>query len=186
MIRWLAVSGGLAVLIAMTSCGGSVEGAEEPVRAPLELSLRTSSGGEIDVGDLRGGLVLLAMLGTYDDASQAALESLSRFDRHHEDVVVIAVLAQQGAELLVDAYASAADVAFPITFTEDGSLLAGTTALGRIDTIPTFVSIDATGVPAARIEGFATERALDDLVEAARRAAPVPDRSNVPLLGQPR
>jgi len=175
-----------ALSILLVSCGGTDLDAEEATRAPLELTLRTSTGGEIDVGDLRGGLVLLAMLGTYDDASQASLESLARFDRHHEDVVVIAVLAQQGADLLVDAYASAANVAFPITFAEGDVLLTGSTALGRVEAIPTFVSLDATGVPAARLEGFATERALDDLVEVARRAAPVPDRTHVPLIGQPR
>lgn len=176
----------LALLACLVSCGGTQTTPPPPTRTPLELQLRTSTGSSIDLADHRGSLVLLAMLGTYDTTSQAALESLSRFERHHEDVVVVGILVQQGADLLVDAYASAAGVSFPIAYSVDESLLAGTSALGRVDAVPMFIALDAEGVPAARHEGFATERTLEMLVETARAAAPVPDRTNLPLLGTPR
>lgn len=174
----------LALLIA--SCGGTSRTTPVPARTPLELSLRTSSGGSIELADHRGELVLLAFLGTYDPTSQAVLESISRFARHHEDVLVVAILAQQGAELLVDAYANGAAVTFPIAYAPDAALLEGTTALGRIEAVPAFVALDAEGVPTRRHDGFATERSLEQLVELARRSSPPRDPATVPLIGRPR
>jgi len=186
MARLVSIALLVCVAIAGSSCGDSETTTPDPVRAPVELELRTSTGATIDLGDYRGSLVLLALLGTYDTNSQASLESLSRFARHHEDVFVVAILAQQGAELLVDPFASAANVPFPVAYSVDGSLLEGTSALGRVEAVPNFIALDATGIATARHDGFASERALEQLVELARAAAPLPDRSSVPLLGQPR
>ncbi len=194
-----------SALLLLTACGGAPTPAgnramptgPEPVRpsaggesgagaAALELTLRTARGELLDLGDYRGQPVLVALLGSYDTMSQASLESLARLARNHPDVLVVGVLVQQGAELLVDAYAAGADVDFPITHEPAGTLLGGTSELGPIPTIPFFIALDVEGRIVAIADGYSTDRRLEDLLARAYAAAPVRPREPLPLLGRPR
>lgn len=153
---------------------------------PIELALRSSTGRAIDLADYRGAPVLIAMLGTYDTASQAALEMLGRYARHHPDVFVVAILAQQGADLLVEPFALAAGERFPIAYDPTSALLEGRTGLGPVESVPSFVTLDARGAFAAKHNGYVSERQLAILVDRAVAQAPVTQVVAPPLLGRPR
>jgi hypothetical protein len=153
--------------------------------AGVELTLRTPNGEWIFVGDLRGGPVLLVFLATYDGVSQAALVPLRHLQMQRDDVRIVGVMLQQEAEEFVDAWVSALDPPFPVGYDPDGLLAAGETALGEIETVPTFVILDANGVEVERRVGFQSEHRLFEMVDRALAHAPRRDVRPPPLLGQP-
>lgn len=159
---------------------------DTPPGAVLDLALRTASGAYVDLADYRGAPMLLAFLGSYDTLSQASLDSLTRVAHRHPDMLVVGVLVQQGADMLVDAYAAGAHVPFPITYEPAGDILAGRSAVGELTAIPTFVALDAEGRIAATDSGYASDRRLEELVARAIAAAPIRPAAPPPLLGRPR
>ena len=84
-MRWIALS------IVLASCGGSLPPTEAVPNQSVELALRAADGTFIDVGDLRGGVVLLFMLGTYDGASQMQLMPLRAFHERHPEVEILGI-----------------------------------------------------------------------------------------------
>lgn len=173
----------LASCLALAGCGG--ETAErvgvtdnEPPPQPVELELRTHDGVPVFVGDLRGKPVLLFLFATFDGVSQAELRPLSRFVRHHPEVHVIAIAMQPDPEELVAAWAHALAPPFTVTFDPRDRISTGTSDLGTVGTVPTFIVLDADGMEVARREGWASERQLDRMVEGLRvteeAAAPPP------------
>ncbi len=197
----LAALAAIAAFATATGCGGDrasgdapgAEGTSGGDDAPriestegVELTVRTPSGEWIYVGDLRGQPVLLVFVATYDGVSQAALVPLRRFAGAREDVHVVGVLVQQEADALVDAWVHALDPPFPVGYDPEGTLADADGPLGAIETVPTFVALDANGVVVERRVGYQGERALHEMADAARAHAPVGRRAPPPLLGTPR
>jgi len=166
MRRWLAA------VVLLTACGGSQEAVghsdPEPERVPVELELRTPDGVWIHVGGLRGRPVLLYLFATFDGVSQAALRPISRFVRHHPDVHVVGISVQPEARQLLDAWATALEPPFPVTYDPEERILDGTSDLGEVDRIPTYVLLDERGYEATRHVGFGGQRRLDRMLWQVR------------------
>jgi hypothetical protein len=164
------------LLFAAACGGGSAErrtGEEHAERAqePVELALRAPDGRFVDVGDLRGRPTLLWVFATFDGVCQAAIRPLSRFARAHPEVHVVGVAAQPNAQLLLDAYQSALQPPFVLTYDADERVTEGTSDLGDVDTVPTYVMLDAEGMEVARHTGFAGENRLERLFDTATRGS---------------
>ena len=153
--------------------------------AGVELTVRTPSGEWVFIGDLRGRPVLLVFLATYDGVSQAALVPLRHLLLSRDDVHVVGVMLQQEADEFADAWVSALEPPFPVGYDPDGTLAAGETALGIIETVPTFVVLDADGVEVERRVGFQSEHRLGEMIDRAVAHAPLRDRRPPPLIGAP-
>lgn len=177
--------------------GGATKGPEdpEPEKEPLqthesvEITLRTSEGALLFVGDLRGRPVLLFLFATFDGVSQAALQPLRRFIRAHPEVHVLGVAIQPDPQQLLDAYVHALSPPFPVAYDPEDRVEAGKTALGSIGSVPTFVMLDALGRPVERHEGFASQRTLENMLYRAQQAVPNAAAEAAgeqpPLLGNP-
>src|SRR5690606_2295324 len=189
----------VALALLATACGGgsapaasdgraarAAPAAEAPTGAGIELTLRTPEGQWIYVGDLRDQPVLIAVLATYDGVSQAAIVPLRRLKILRADVHVLGVLVQQEADTLADAWVSAVSPPFPVGYEPDGTLLSGAPGLAAIETVPTFIVLNARGVEVERRVGFQSERALVEMVDRAAAHAPTRERAAPPLLGTPR
>src|SRR5687768_16814705 len=178
------------VAIASGACGGgSTEGAigethAEPPAEPLELALRTPTGEFVDIGDLRGRPTLLFLFATFDGVSQAALRPLARFVRAHPDVHVLGIAAQPNAAPLLEAYRLALAPSFTLTYDPEERITEGTSNLGDVDTVPTYIMLDADGMEVARHTGFAGENKLERLLLSAQPAGgTAPGERAPPLLG---
>src|SRR5688500_12600181 len=120
----------LALAIMIASCAGASE--TQTTRATLrpnpnaiELALRRSDGEFVDVGELRGRVVLLFLFATFDTGSQLAIHYLRRISEQLPEVEIIGVAAQPGARLLVDAYEHALSPPFIVTYDPEESVSEG-------------------------------------------------------------
>lgn len=180
-----------ALVLSLAACGGAQppgpavgQSTAEPPPRPIEMSLRRPNGEWIHLGDLRGRPVLLMLLATFDGVSQAALRPTARFARAHPEVHVIGIAAQPDANLLLDPYEAALAPGFPLTYDPARDVHHGTSPLGPIDAVPTFVMLDAFGVEVGRHVGFPNSHTLERLLLAAEaRGRPEPTE-DVPLLAE--
>lgn len=183
-------SSALALLVACG--GGSSEEAvgstvvEEPTEAPTELTLKLLDDEYFELGEQRGHVVLLYFFATFDGVSQAALQPLAQFAEAHPDVLIVGVAIQPSARELLDAYVHALSPPFLPAYDPEESIVQGASDLGRLDTVPSYVFIDALGIETGRHEGAATRRVLEDLFSRIRRRRGPRDETQPPLLGAPR
>jgi hypothetical protein len=172
-LGWLGAV--LATSGLVSGCGGGVGdpaiGSSHAARGetPVSLSLRTTDGRTVELADQRGSPVLLAVLATYDGVSQACMRSLSRFARDHQDVLVLGILAQPGAATFAPLFETAMAAPFSVTWDPSESITTGTSDLGPLDAVPTFVVLRADGRIGARHVGYLSARELEQLVESAGR-----------------
>lgn len=173
MTRWLTVT---ACLLA--ACGGAAPAASRSaaprpgvdrsaVEGSIELTLRRADGSFLDVGELRGEPVLLVVFATFDGVSQAVLRPLRALAERHPELRIVGVAAQPNARLLIDAYEHALEPPFVVTYDPEDTVTEGTSALGAIEVVPTFVVLDRRGRAVARDTGFVDEARLRELVSAA-------------------
>ncbi len=107
-------------------------------------------------------------MATFDGVSQAALRPTSRFVRHHMgELHVLGVAVQPNPEPLLVPYVSALSPPFPFTYQMEGTIGEGTSALGQLEAIPTYVMIDAHGVEVARHVGFPNTNTLENMLRDA-------------------
>ncbi len=179
----------LAMWLVLAGCGASAttdpSTTARASRPTVELSIRDPRGGYVHVGDLRGQVVIVVLLTTYDTMSHALLTDLDRIAVLRPDVAFIGVLVQPGADTLADAYVRALDPPFPMGFDPDDVLSSETSPLGRITTVPTLVSIDRGGHLVARREGYQSERIIEAMILEAESRAPEAEVAPPPLLGTP-
>ncbi len=172
---------------AASGAGSTTPGARRTDRA-LELTLRTPEGEWIHVGDLRGQPVLLFLFATWDGISQAAFRPVQRFARGHEDIAIIGIASQPDAAMLLDPYARVMHAPFPLTYDPEERIHEGTSVLGDIRAVPTFIMFDARGREVARHEGFPNTHTLPRLREQAIDRGGIGERDDAPIIGisQPR
>lgn len=130
---------------------------------PIELGLRTVDGRWLEVRDLRGKPVLLFIFATFDTGSQAALKPLRRFVDQHEEIEVIGIAAQPRAAQLVEAWDHALDPPFTVGVEPYGRVENGESSLGKIESVPTYIVLDAAGYERQRVTGLQTGRQLAEL-----------------------
>lgn len=170
----------LLSLLALLCGGGCATATQDAVpevvterpNAPIELGLRTTDGRWLELGDMRGTPLLLFVFATFDTGSQAALTPLRSFVADFDDVQVLGIAAQPKGEQLVSAWAYALDPPFIVGVDPYGNVEGGTSALGKIESIPTFIVVDANGYERARVSGVQTEGALADLTSQVTGRAP--------------
>lgn len=150
------------------SSGDETVATPAAVEGSIELALRRPDGTFIDVGDLRGSIVVLFLFATFDGMSQMALRPLGEFAEAESDVRVVGIAVQPGARLLIDAYESALSPPFPVTYDPEETVPNGTSSLGAIESIPTYIVLDERGVEVARHTGYADGPQLGRLLAAAR------------------
>lgn len=177
--------GALFVLaLAVVGCGGAENPSEGTAYAahrddhaggeakasrtePIELHLILSDRQRLSLSELRGKPTLVFLLATFDGVSQAALKPASHFARRHPEAHVIGVAAQPNPALLVDAWVTALDPAFPVGYTRDESVPRGTSELGPIEGVPTFIMLDREGRVVESHAGFAGVNKLERMLYRA-------------------
>ncbi len=140
--------------------GAAPNGGEMVAPGAIELALRKADGSFIDVGDLRGQVVVLFVFATFDGVSQMALHPLRAIAERHPDVHIIGIAAQPGARLLIDPYEHALHPPFTVTYDPEERVHTAEGPLGAIEAVPTIVVLDRRGLIAARHVGLADEAAL--------------------------
>ena len=131
----------------------------------LELGVRTTNGQWLELGALRGKPLLVFVFATFDAVSQAALKPLRRFVQNGAEIQIVGVAAQPRASQLVSAWAYALDPPFVVGTDPYGRVEEGLTALGKIETVPTYIVYDAAGYERERVTGMQSEK---ELIELAR------------------
>lgn len=177
-----------AILLVSSGCVRSVDVAETTTPAEQEdaiaLVLKTPDERFVELSDLRGNPTLLFVFATFDGVSQAALRPLSRFVRAHEgELNVVGVAAQPNAKDLIDAWQAALHPPFVVCYDPTKQVEEGTSALGRIETVPSYVMLSAWGVETARASGFQSENALQRLWQKSGGPDSNAEPTARPLLG---
>lgn len=163
----------VSALLALPACGGAQHqaalGETHAPRAPgaVDLSLRMGNGRVVELADQRGSKVLLVVLATYDGVCQAAMRSVSRFARDHQDVLVLGIVAEPDAARFVPIYEESLALPFALTYDPESTITIGTSDLGALEAVPSFYVLDAQGRIAARHVGFMSERDLEHFVTTA-------------------
>jgi len=116
-----------------------------PPAAPLKLALARADGRSIELSAYGGQPLLLFMFATYDEASQLALVKLTQFLSQHGSVQVAGVLMQPDAATFLPLFKEAVALPFEVYYDQDLRILKGESPLGKLNGIPTFVALDATG-----------------------------------------
>jgi hypothetical protein len=109
--------------------------------------------------------VLLFVFATFDMVSQASLKALRPFVEAHPGVIVIGVASEPRAVQLVEAWAYALDPPFVVGADPYGSVENGRSALGKIETVPTYILYDREGYEVERVTGFQSASQLDAMVQ---------------------
>jgi len=154
--------------IGLSTAGDEFAPTEAAAEGAIELTLRRADGTFVDVGELRGQIVVLFVLATFDGPSQMALLPLRSLAEQSPEIRILGIAAQPSARLLVDAYENALSPPFPVTYDPEDTVAAGTSSLGELEAVPTLIVLDRRGVEAARFTGFCDGACLTELIAQAR------------------
>jgi hypothetical protein len=160
----------LALLGLGAGCGGGGERSIGSSHARHEdgaivLHLRTTDGRLVALEDQRGSGVLIVVLATYDGVSQAAMRPLGRYARHHQDVLVLGVLAQPDAATFAPLFEEAMSSPFAIAWDPDDDVSRGVSDLGPLEAVPSYYRVDAAGRIVDRHVGYLNEGDLERFME---------------------
>ena len=135
----------LSVCLALLLFGCASAPSAPPSAAPLKLALARADGRSIELSAYGGQPLLLFLFATYDEASQLALVKLTQFLSQHGAVQVAGVLMQPDAATFLPLFKEAVSLPFEVYYDQDLRILKGESPLGKLNGIPTFVSLDAAG-----------------------------------------
>lgn len=161
-MRWLAV------LLLVGACGGKA--APAGPRMPVALVLRAADGGDIDVLDYRGKIVVLHVFTTWSLGATGDVPQLAAAHaRPGKQVVVIGIATDLEGFAVVSPWRSALDVRYLIALADD-AFRAGESALGEVRAVPATILLDRNGAIAKRIDRQLKDgelaAAIDELVGA--------------------
>jgi cytochrome c biogenesis protein CcmG/thiol:disulfide interchange protein DsbE len=161
---------GFAVALALIAGPGACasSGASAFPRGPLALRLRRTDGATLNLGALRGQVVLLHLMATW--AGPALLEVPTHLRLHRElgprGLALVAVALDDRPES-VPIFAETFEVPYAVTTPFDAATLTGPAGpFGRIVTLPTSVLVDRSGHVVARQEGVWDPAELRARIEA--------------------
>ena len=131
---------------------------------PIELSIHVPFADFIEVGELRGRPGLLFFFSTWDGVSQAMLTPLSRMIDAYPECFFVGVAVQPDARTLVDAWSHALEPPFPVGWEPKDTLTTERSPVGRIEGVPTVVTVDPEGRPVEKVHGMLTATELDAML----------------------
>jgi hypothetical protein len=146
--------------------GCAAHGARPTQAATVDLELITAAGERVALHQLRGRPLLLFVFTTFDNASQLALAPLQQLALRHPELRVVGIAVQPQPDKLLPLYQESLDIEFELTYEPHNRVLSGDTPLGPVETVPSFVLLDADGHVAARRTGAATPAQLEELLAA--------------------
>jgi hypothetical protein len=156
----------LALCLIGALCGcASGPGTPPPQAAPLALSLARADGRTLQLSAYGGQPLLLFLFATYDDSSQLALVKLTQFLSQHASVQVAGVLVQPDAATFLPLFKAAVTLPFEIYYDQDLRILHGESALGKLETVPAFVALDANGYVRETQYGVLSVQQLEALTQ---------------------
>lgn len=154
----------LASLLA-AACGGAHH-AETARRRPLDpVILPLVEGGELDLTELRGRVVVLFFFTTYSGPAQALAPFVAQVALRHADdeLTIVGVALEPDAQPVVEAWRDFVGVPFPVVLADE-ALVAGRSPLGPIPAVPSFAFLDRHGALRGWDVRLLREQQLDALV----------------------
>jgi hypothetical protein len=138
---------------------------------PLLFTFGTLDGGELSSDTTRGRTTALLFVTTYDLPSQAEALLLRDLLRAHEPRANGAVVMMEPprAAPLAQVWADSIALGLPVAMASP-SLLAGDSALGRIEGVPTLLVLDRRGRLVARRGGAQSQAEMAELLRQADAA----------------
>jgi hypothetical protein len=180
--------------LSATSCGAPVAPVEPtaprgsataapaatvPLGAPVSFRFADArrppaSNAFVDARDLQGRITLVVFVTTYDVASQAATRFVQRLAREHVPRlnVVLVVLERMESRPLVEAFADALDLTFPVAMADEATI-AGQGPFQGLHHVPSFVVLDREGRERERQLGLIEYAPLEELVRRVEHEAGV-------------
>ena len=161
------VARNIAIVVAVTLCscaGSQTPIGVSPTKRPTMMSVTLAGGGSVHTSTLVGKPVVLFLFATFDAVCQAAAQPLGFFAKRRSDVAVLGLAVQPDARQLVKAWVHALSPPFDVGYDASHRLENGTSVLGHIDAVPTYVVLDRRGYEVKRVQGYQTEQALDALI----------------------
>jgi hypothetical protein len=154
-------------LALLLGCGGKA--APAGPRLPISLVLRAADGGELDVRDYRGKVVVLHVFTTWSLGATGDVPQLAEAHaRPGKQVVVIGIATDLEGYSVVSPWRSALGVRYLVALADD-AFRAGESALGDVRSVPQTIVLDRSGAIARRIDRQLQDgelaAAIDELVE---------------------
>jgi hypothetical protein len=136
----------------------------------VQFTFGTLAGQEVSSDTTRGRTTALLFVTTYDLPSQAEAQLLRDVIASHKpraNAAIVMMEPPRAAEL-AQVWAASIDVRLPIAMASP-TLLAGDSALGRINGVPTLIVLDRHGRLLERLEGAVTREELTLALTRAER-----------------
>lgn len=175
MKRRQLVLGAASLSLTLEGCagrGGEANAAPHvELGEPVVFTFGTLDGGELSSDTTRGRTTALLFVTTYDLPSQAEALLLRDLLRTHKPRAngAIVMLEPPRAAPLAQVWADSLGLGLPIAMASP-SLLAGESALGRIEGVPTLIVLDRRGRLVARQGGAQSQAEIDALLRRADSA----------------
>jgi len=177
-LRGRAALLGALLFCGLWGCGGAEVEVQAPPRAEAErgpglrFSYESVSGAPLTDESLRGRISVIALITTYDVASQGQTRFLSLLHSRHTPRLNVALLVLEQAENkpLVEAFASSLGLPYPVAMADEETI-AGKGPFAELHHVPSVIILDKQGREAYRHVGLmeldALEKAVRE-VEAGR------------------
>jgi hypothetical protein len=173
-----------AVLLPLLGAGCSGPPAEAPapraappvVSGPaVSFSYETLDGKTLSSASVAGRVTVLGFITTYDVASQAEVRFIVGLGREHAPRLNVGfiVLEPKTNQLLIDAFASALSIPYPVAIA-DPETIAGRGPFVGLHHVPSVVILDREGREAWRHLGLIEQKELEQAVRAVERSSPAP------------
>lgn len=135
---------------------------------PLEFSYVAPDGTPISSETMRGRTTLVALVTTYDWASQLLLRRVNQALVSHVPRLnaLGVVLEDPSYSVLLDTFSNSLDLAFPLVMA-DQATLDGSGPFAPLAYVPTLLVLDAGGGLVARLQGPVDRAQIDSALEQA-------------------
>lgn len=172
MIAAVVIAGAGLACVPAEPLPPDVPPAPPPSSPPVEFGYPTTGGGRLTSVELRGRFAVIALVTTYDLASQAQLKVLGLLARNHAPRINVAAIALEPVENapLVEAYATGLRLPFPIALADERTV-EGRGPFEGLRHVPSIVILDRDGREVFRHIGAMDEKPIHAELErlGARR-----------------
>lgn len=170
---WIAI--GIVLLLGCSPANTSRVEPEVPsVAPPLSFTFVGQGGEEVSSRTLRGRITIVALVTTYDLASQLVLRRVNQaLGSYSPRINAFAlVLEAPSYAVLVESFSESLDLHFPVVMADQASLDGGG-PFGPIDYVPTLVFLNRDGGAVERLRGPVSPEQVTAVLDrlSARRTA---------------